>query len=86
MKGFERPPIEVLSESDAIPEDHLVEPPEEFTHELVRDEPYWYDAPSESAADRILRAGTKVRLLGDGRVIDPRGLLVTIDPGALRKL
>lgn len=90
MKGFERPEMKILSESAEIPEGHVVQRPEEFTHEVVRDQPYWYDVPTAEAPDRVLRAGTKVRLVADegasSHVVDPRGLLVMIDKSALRKL
>ncbi|HEY0372249.1 MAG TPA: hypothetical protein VGD79_09625 [Thermoanaerobaculia bacterium] len=92
MKGFVRPEITVLSESSEVPEGHVVEPPEEFTHELVRDAAYGYDepAPAQMTPARTLPAGTKVRLVaedGDSRhVVDPRGLMVMIDKDALRKL
>jgi hypothetical protein len=89
MKGFTRPEMTVLSESSAIPQGHLVEPPEEFTHEVVHGHTYSYDRASASA-NGTLAAGTKVRLLDEddatSRVVDPRGLIVTIEKSALRKL
>jgi len=89
MKGFERPEFTVLSESNAIPEGHLVGAPASYTHELTRDAPYWYERGA-GTPNGTLAAGTKVALVGeeDGRcrVIDPRGLDVTIESGSLRKL
>lgn len=80
----------MLSESSAIPEGHLVGAPSEFTHELTSEQPYWYDRASAAAPNGTLAAGTKVLLAGEEggaeRVIDPRGLSVTIERGALRKL
>jgi hypothetical protein len=90
MKGFQRPEITVLSESSAIPEGHIVSPPDSFTHEVAHEQPYWYDRESVSEPSGTLTAGTKVLLIAEdnrsSRVIDPRGLMVTIDRGALRKL
>lgn len=89
MKGFRRPEVTVLSESSGIPPGHVVPPPEEFTHELARDAAYRYDR-RESRPIGTLAAGTKVHLVdesdGTCRVVDPRGLSVTIDKDALRKL
>jgi hypothetical protein len=90
MKGFERPDFTILSESSAIPDANLVAPPDAFTHELTRDEPYWYERAENADANGRLAAGTKVVLVeerdGRCRVVDPRGLAVTIAGNALRKL
>jgi hypothetical protein len=90
MKGFERPEMSVLSESSAIPEGHIVSPPENFTHEVTREQPYWYDRRGTEKPSGALAAGTKVLFLGEDdsgtRIVDPRGLIVTIERGALHKL
>ena len=90
MKGFERPEITVLSESSAIPAGHIVRPPESPTHELTRDQAYWYEREASAEPNGTLAAGTKVLLVAEddtsSQVVDPRGLIVTIDKGALRKL
>ena len=82
-----RPVPKVLDESALVPGDALVKPPpNRFTHELVRDEPFRFGGDDEPAG--TLAAGTPVVLLRDGpdgcRVVDGRGLYVRVRRESLR--
>jgi hypothetical protein len=93
MGGIFRPKAVVLPESATVPDCNLiVPPPNQFTHELMRPQPYYFaDARQENSPDGTFPAGTKVVLLarddrGFCRVADGRGLYVAIDCGSLRDL
>ena len=92
-EGFVRPEAVVLPESALIPEKNLISPPpNQFTHELTREQPYYYASAREDVPpDGRLPAGTNVVLLvyDDGercRVADGRGLYVEIEYAALKRL
>ena len=77
----------------AIPPHNLIiPPPNQFTHELIRVQPYHFSPGKPGApADGELPAGTKVNLLVHDKghwcwVVDGRGLYVEIDIRGLRKL
>jgi hypothetical protein len=92
MKGFERPKAIVLPSSASVPRENLiVPPPSQFTHELTRDQPFYFTGPQQGRApDGQLAAGTRVVLLEhEGsycRVADGRGLCVEIECDSLKKL
>lgn len=93
MKGFRRPEQRVLPESARVPDSNVVVPaPTEFTHELVRDQPYHFTkAQPGTSPDGILPAGTRVAVVHhDGgpscRVVDGRGLSVDVDSDSLKHL
>jgi hypothetical protein len=84
-----RPPIEVVDPDALVPDANLVRPPpNRFTHELTRDEPFRYQDTDERPTGTLSK-GTRVVLLIDGptcRVVDGSGLYVAIDGAALRPL
>lgn len=92
-EGWLRPEYEVLQEGSVIPPENQIQPaPNQFTHRVVKDEPFFLRSESASnAPDGELLAGTKVVLLRyDGgarcRVADERGLYVEIGFGSLAEL
>lgn len=92
MKGFVRPEAVVLPESAAVPDENVIRPaPNQFTHELTRDEPFYFGGAQQGRTpDGELPAGTKVVLLvHDGgaycRVVNGRGLYVEVACDSLRK-
>jgi len=93
MEGFLRPKAIVLPESALIPEKNLISPaPNQFTHELTREQTYYYNTAQEGVSpDGLLPAETKIVLLvyngGERcRIADERGLYVEIEYAALKKL
>jgi hypothetical protein len=90
MKGFTRPPVSILPEEALVPARNVISPPpNQFTHELTSDQPYYFEGSQKP--DGTLTAGTRVHLLRhDGGktccVADGRGLYVQVDHTALRKL
>jgi hypothetical protein len=90
MEGFLRPKAEVLLDSALIPGKNLiVPPPNQFTHELTRDEDYHYGGGA--GADGVFPVGTRVLLVrqqegGRCHVIDERGLYVEVACDSLRRL
>jgi hypothetical protein len=93
MEGFVRPEAVVLPKGALIPDKNLISPaPNQFTHELTREEPYYYTSAQEGCPPNgRLSAGTGVVLLvyegGERcRVADGRGLYVEIEYAALKKL
>jgi hypothetical protein len=87
-----RPEATVLSEGALVPERNLIRPPpNRFTHELLRDEPYSLDRPERGdEPDGVLKAGTSVVLLVEGpdrcRVVDGEGLYVEVRRASLGEL
>jgi hypothetical protein len=93
VKGFVRPDVVVLGEGAIVPSANLISPPpNQFTHEVTREQPYYYGGGEEGkAADGVLAAGARVVLLvyGGGawcRVADARGLYVETAHAGLRAL
>lgn len=92
MEEFLRPKAEVLPDSALIPGKNLViPPPNQFTHELTRDEAYHYGGTAASSADGVFPIGTRVLLVrqqdgGRCSVIDERGLYVEVACDSLRRL
>jgi hypothetical protein len=86
-----RPKAVVLSESSLVPPGRLLEPPpNQFTHEVQRAQPYYFEEASAAPAGR-LAAGTPVVLMRhDGgascHVVDSRGLYVSTAFEGLRRL
>jgi hypothetical protein len=87
-----RPEYVVLGEEAVVPAANVVRPPpNRFTHELVADEPYYFDRPEHGPEpDGVLPAGTKVVLLvqdnGSCRVVSGSGLYVRVRRASLREL
>ena len=82
---------EVLPESAMVPERNLLRPPpNQFTHKVKVEQPYYFQTPHLGApAEGIFAAGTKVvLLLHDGGpvcfVADDRGLYVATAFAGLR--
>jgi hypothetical protein len=74
-----------------VPAGNLVEPPpNQFSHELVADEPYHYGSDPAAPADGALAQGTPVLVVVDdgdsANVIDEHGLYVRVRRAALRPL
>jgi hypothetical protein len=93
MEGFLRPEAIVLDENAIVPEENLiVPPPNQFTHELVRAQPFYFaEAQEGDSPSGHFPVGTKLVLLrhdgGDHcRVVDGRGLHVATRHDGLRKL
>jgi hypothetical protein len=93
MEGFIRPRATVLDDKALIPARNVISPaPNQFTHELTRDEPYYFgEFESSKAADGSFPAGAQVVLLVyEGgprcRVVDGRGLYVEVAYDSLQKL
>ncbi|HEY6247527.1 MAG TPA: hypothetical protein VIX17_26490 [Pyrinomonadaceae bacterium] len=93
MKGFTRPKAEVLSGDSIVPDENIISPPpNQFTHKLKRDAPYYFDEPQQGkSANGTFVKGTSVVLLRhDGgsycRVSDGRGLYVAITYDSLKAL
>ncbi len=90
---FLRPDFVVLGDDALVPGPGVVTPPpERFTHELVRDEPYWFgarDQRGDREPDGVLAAGTPVVVVGSAgglsRVVDATGLLVEVPTSAVRE-
>ena len=86
-----RPKAEVLDDAALVPAERRIEPPpDRFTHELVRPQPYYFGAKREVPAGR-LAAGARVVLTAyDGgdfcSVVDARGLTVETAYAGLRRL
>jgi hypothetical protein len=74
------------------PEGQIRPPPNQFSHRVVRSEPFYFRREADSdAPDGQLEAGSKVLLLRseDGarcRVADERGLYVEVSRGSLSAL
>jgi len=93
MGEFIRPEATVLPDDAVVPQDNLISPPpNQFTHELLRAEPYYYSEPQQGrAADGEFKKNTRVVLLWyDGssycRVADSRGLYVALSFDSLKPL
>jgi hypothetical protein len=87
--GVLRPSAEVLPADALVPSANIVDPPpDRFSHELTRDEPYRFGDDSSASPDGQLRRGTQVLMVSnDGhhaRVIDERGLYVRVRTDSLR--
>ena len=86
-----RPTPMVLTDAALVPGARIVKPPpSQFTHEVFRSQPYFYDEPSGSA-DGAFAAGTLVVLMVyDGgpycHVVDGHGLYVVTSYKGLRRL
>ena len=88
--GVLRPAAEVLGPDSLVPAVNLVQPPpDQFSHELTRDEPYRFGSDSTTSPDGELQRGTPVLVVAnDGRharVIDERGLYVQVRSESLRR-
>jgi len=82
-----------LDENALIPDKNLVSPPpNQFTHELTRPQPFFFDRATEGgpAAGQLAAATKVVLMVYDGgthcRVIDGRGLYVELAYDCLRRL
>ncbi|HEX5707459.1 MAG TPA: hypothetical protein VFX96_09195 [Pyrinomonadaceae bacterium] len=93
MKGIVRPPAVVVSKKALVPEGNFIQPPpNQFTHELKRRQPFYFARGGrKKTADGHFAAGTKVLLLvsegGDFcRVADGRGVYAEVRCDSLKKL
>lgn len=93
MEGIKRPEMIVLPESSLVPPQFRISPPpNQFTHEVTRSQPFYgrHERP-KAAPTGEFRAGTKVVLMvHDGgdmcRVVDGSGLYVDTAFAGLRRL
>ncbi len=83
MDHMLRPDSTVLPESAMIPDRNLIRPPpNQFTHQVIAKQPYFYATPNENtAADGVFEPGTAVVLMlyigcKYCHVVDGRGLYV----------
>lgn len=94
MKSImKRPKALVLPESAIVPDENLISPPpNQFTHVLLRAQPYYFAAATQGMSPNgEFSASTKVVLLvyeGGNycRVADGQGLYVEIEYDGLKKL
>jgi hypothetical protein len=93
MDRMLRPKATVLPESAVVPERNLVHPPPtEFTHEVIAEQPFYYNGPEQGALpEGKFPAGTKVKLSTHHggpycEVVDGQGLRVTTAFKGLRPL
>ena len=87
--GFLRPAASVLAAGALVPAANLVEPPpDHFSHECTRNEPYRYGGDPSTPPDGELVMGTPVLVVADdgrhARVIDEHGLYVQVRSDSLR--
>ena len=86
-----RPKAVVLGDAALVPEHRLIKPPpNQFTHEIQRGQPYYYGRKS-GRPDGHFAAGAQVVLMGHDsggycRVVDARGLYVATAFEGLRRL
>jgi hypothetical protein len=83
MEHMRRPEISVLPDSAVVPTENLVQPPKELSHEVIVEQPFYYEIPKhgESPVGKF-RAGTKLWMLteevkpGFSKVVTSQGLCV----------
>jgi hypothetical protein len=88
--GVLRPTPRVLAPDALVPAANLVEPPpDHFSHELDRDEPYRFGTDASASPDGEFQRGTPVLVIADdghhAHVIDERGLYVQVRSASLRE-
>jgi hypothetical protein len=92
MEGFDRPEIVILPEGAAIPNPNLIRPaPNQFTHQLARSQPYYFNNAQQDASAGEFPVDTKVVLLRYNggrycRVVDGRGIYVELEYDSLKTL
>jgi hypothetical protein len=96
----DRDEVEVIPHEDVveiddeavIPDHNLIRPPPtHFTHQLIVDEPYWFDRPRHGdEPDGVFASGTPVTVLVSddirSRVVDAGGLYVEVSTASLAPL
>lgn len=89
-EGFVRPAMEILGDESLVPAHSLVQPPpNEFTHKVVADTPFYFDTAEDSdAPNGYFKAGTGVVLLVRGdhgmcRVVDGQGIYAEVSAKSL---
>ena len=91
MEGFSRPKAVVLPDDALVSKRYYIAPPpNQFTHQLLRPQPYYFGKSRTKPAGEMA-AGTKVVLMvfNQGkycRVVDGTGLYVEIEYDSLQKL
>ena len=60
MKGVTRPKMTTLPEAAQIPPRNLRRPPSRYTHRLIAEQPYFYEAVASGNAPGTFGAGTRV--------------------------
>ena len=89
-EDFLRPDMEILGDESIIPAHNLIEPPpNQFTHNVVADTPFYFGAETGGdVANGYFKAGTPVVLLvrderGRCRVVDGQGIYAEISEESL---
>jgi hypothetical protein len=91
MRGVKRPKPTVLGDEALVRDDVAQPSPGRFTHEVVRDEPYYLDSSGEGGSpEGIFAAGSKVIMQQEGEtystVLDASGNSGVVRTDSLRKL
>lgn len=93
MEHMQRPDITVLPDSAVVPAENLVQPPKELSHEVIVEQPFYYEIPEHGAsAVGNFPAGTKLWMLteevkpGFSNVVTSQGLCVLTRSEGLRPL
>ena len=92
MPKMLRPKAQVLPDGALVPPANLKPPPKQFTHQVVAEQPFYFDAQqADGAAPGRFAPGTRLLMLEhDGgplcRVQDGRGLCVVTPVAGLRTL
>jgi hypothetical protein len=86
-----RPKAVVLTNTALVPQGRLIKPPpNQFTHQLLRAQPYYYERPGAAAAGEFGSGTRLVLMVYDGgqycRVVDSQGLYVQTAYSGLRRL
>ena len=84
-----RPETKVLSDAALVPTQNLVKPPpNQFTHEVRRQQPYYYSDDRERPDGEFVEGVRVVLMSHDGgkycRVVDEQGLHVSTEYEGLR--
>lgn len=92
MKGFVQSKFVIMPENSIVPDENLITPPpNQFTHELTRNVPFYFTGPQQGRPpDGELAQGARVVLMVyDGgsycRVVDEQGLYVAVEYDSLKK-
>ena len=90
MKGVLRPKRTVLPASAQIPSRNVRRRPARYTHELVAEQPYFYEPDSSGEPAGTFAAGTRLEQVAEEgalrRVVDSRGLSVYTSSDGLEAL
>ena len=93
MENFIKPKAKVLSEESYVPSERIISPaPNQFTHKLLSNQPYYFQGPQQQMPPNgEFLAKTNVILIRyDGGsycwVADEQGIFAEIEYSSLKKL